>query len=69
MTLEKGKEAIQKKPDKVTKELEKVKKAAAGEIGNFNDAEDHAILKAIVGTTMSMTKAAGACTRCRWWLF
>jgi hypothetical protein len=36
----------------VTKELEKVKKEAAREIGNFNDAEDHkAILtgKAIVG--------------------
>jgi len=25
----------------VTKELAKVKKAAAREIGNFNDAEDH----------------------------
>ena len=36
----------------MTKELEKVKKEAAREIGNFkfNDAEDHkAILKAIVG--------------------
>ncbi len=33
----------------MTKELEKVKKEAAREIGNFNDAEDHkAILKAIV---------------------
>jgi hypothetical protein len=50
MTLEQEKEAIQKKPDKVTKELEKVKRAAAHEIGDFNDAEDHrAILKAIVG--------------------
>jgi hypothetical protein len=36
--------------DKVTKELEKVKRAAAREIGDFNDAEDHrAILTAIVG--------------------
>jgi hypothetical protein len=50
MTLEQEKEAIQKKLDKVTKELEKVKRAAACEIGDFNDAEDHrAILKAIVG--------------------
>ena len=50
MTLEQEKEAIQKKLDKVTKELEKVKRAAAHEIGDFNDAEDHrAILKAIVG--------------------
>ena len=50
MTLEQEKEAIQKKLDKVTKELEKVKRAAAREIGDFNDAEDHrAILKAIVG--------------------
>ena len=51
MTLEQEKEAIQKKLDKVTKELEKVKRAAAHEIGDFNDAKDHrAILKAIVGT-------------------
>ena len=50
MTLEQEKEAIQKKLDKVTKELEKVKRAATREIGDFNDAEDHrAILKAIVG--------------------
>jgi chromosome segregation ATPase len=50
MTLEQEKEAIQKKLDKVTKELEKVKRVAAHEIGDFNDAEDHrAILKAIVG--------------------
>jgi chromosome segregation ATPase len=50
MTLEQEKEAIQKKLDKVTKELEKVKRAAAHEIGDFNDAEDQrAILKAIVG--------------------
>ena len=34
----------------MTKELEQVKRAAAHEIGDFNDAEDHrAILKAIVG--------------------
>ena len=51
MTLEQENEAIRKKLHKVTKELEKVKKAAAFEIGNFNDAEDHkAILKAIVGS-------------------
>ena len=52
MSLEQENDAIQNKLDKVTKELEKVKKEAAREIGNFNDAEDHkpeAILKAIVG--------------------
>ena len=35
MTLEQENEAIRKKLDKVTKELEKVKKAAAFEIGNL----------------------------------
>ena len=37
----KEKEAIQKKLDRVTKELDKVKMEAAREIGNLNDAEDH----------------------------
>ena len=50
MTLQQENDAIQKKLYKVTKELEKDKKEAAREIGNFSDAEDHkAILKAIVG--------------------
>ena len=37
----KEKEAIQKKLDRVMKELDKVKMEAAREIGNLNDAEDH----------------------------
>ena len=64
MTLDQARNATQKKLDKVTKELEKVKKAAAFEIGNFNDAEDHkAILKAIVGSGYAQDAYIRLCAR------
>ncbi len=58
--MEQERDTIQKKLGTMTKELEKVKKAAAREIGNFNDAEEHAILRSSA-TAISMPKAAGAC--------